>query len=548
MTRNPAISVIVPTHNRPDYLAIALRSLALQTFRNFEVIVVNDAGEDVSSLVRSFEKNLDIRLITHSRNKGLSAARNTGIATSSGKYIAYLDDDDIYYEQHLSQLYAAAQKTGAKVVYSSAVLATQRPWEGEYVTVSRTLYKQQAFDRNALLQFNITPVLNVMHERACLEHTGGFTEYLFAHEDWDLWVRLSRHFDFHHINLLTCEFTKRTDASSMSTSANKKNMRESWIFVYCQGLFYKLMPTVQQLQANVAQAVRLDTDEKKNILPHISIIVPIAKVSLATTLFFINLCANLGVLAAEVELVIVGSGVDAASLQSLGASLKGMVKHPPVLLHIPSDAGRVLSANAGAAQASGEWLVFLEDEVEPISGWLASLLETATNSPHAGAIGCILEIPHGRYIMGGTFSPSDGAIFSFGSAESTEKSRPTDLVSSHCFMIRSRYFSGLGGFSSAFAPGHYADADLCLRLRKEGLLNYIALSARCAWNKENNLLLQSATGIPGRRTLLDRYGKKQRAVEPDIAGADWSKRVHLWPSDTPMPTNFEIEIPESLAE
>jgi len=93
-------------------LSVALKSIARQTFRDYEVLVVNDAGEDVSGLVKGFARSMPVRLITHESERGPSAARNTGIAASRGKYIAYLDDDDYYFENHLATLHDFLQRSG----------------------------------------------------------------------------------------------------------------------------------------------------------------------------------------------------------------------------------------------------------------------------------------------------------------------------------------------------------------------------------------------------------------------------------------------------
>ena len=100
----PLVSVIVPTYNRPDSLPEALDSIAKQTFRNIDVIVVNDGGCDVQNVIEAASENVTIQYICHHDNKGLPATRNTGIRKAQGKYITYLDDDDILYPAHIQTL------------------------------------------------------------------------------------------------------------------------------------------------------------------------------------------------------------------------------------------------------------------------------------------------------------------------------------------------------------------------------------------------------------------------------------------------------------
>ena len=82
---SPLVSVIVPTYNRPEMLAETLRSILEQSYQEFEIIVVNDAGPDVSALVQSLNPSGKIRYVAHERNRGLAAARNTGIRQARGQ-------------------------------------------------------------------------------------------------------------------------------------------------------------------------------------------------------------------------------------------------------------------------------------------------------------------------------------------------------------------------------------------------------------------------------------------------------------------------------
>ncbi len=195
----PLVSVIVPTHNRPELLAKALESLQKQTFRDFEIIVVNDAGVDVAPLVNHFNSKGNIRYINKETNQGLAAARNSGISIARGKYLAYLDDDDIYYPDHLQILTDYLENSDFQVAYTDAYLALQEQKGETYTTVKRDNTYGEDFDADRLLVENYIPVLCVMHARESLSYTGMFDESLSRHEDWDLWIRLSQQFPFAHI-------------------------------------------------------------------------------------------------------------------------------------------------------------------------------------------------------------------------------------------------------------------------------------------------------------------------------------------------------------
>ena len=121
--RPPLVSVIVPTYNRPYRLREALQSILTQSLQDFEIIVVNDGETDITSVIETLPHNGRITTVKHDRNRGLAASRNTGLRLAQGTYIAYLDDDDRYYPDHLAVLVNALQKGGFQVAYSDAMRA-----------------------------------------------------------------------------------------------------------------------------------------------------------------------------------------------------------------------------------------------------------------------------------------------------------------------------------------------------------------------------------------------------------------------------------------
>jgi hypothetical protein len=213
----PAVSVVVITRNRPVFLRRALQSILGQLFQDFEVLIVNDGGEDVSDLVAEFAREgMTIDLQYHSSPRGQSAARNTALLRAQGRWIAYLDDDDIYYPEHLELLVTTLQKTGAWVVYSDSLRTIEEERDRKWVALSRELAMSHDFDRDLFLRDNLTPINNVMHERACWEICGSHDESLPVLEDWDYWIRLSRKWDFIHIPKVTAEVRWRSSGANIT--------------------------------------------------------------------------------------------------------------------------------------------------------------------------------------------------------------------------------------------------------------------------------------------------------------------------------------------
>ena len=215
---SPLVSVIISTFNRPEQLVEALRSVLNQTFTNFEIVVVNDAGCNVEATVAQLNSP-SIVCLRHETNQGVAAARNTGLRAARGKYVAYLDDDDVYYAEHLQTLVDYLAGHPGMVAYTNAACSQQELTGGQWKVVRRDVPYSHDWSNDRILVENFVPTLCFMHEKVFLEKAGYFDETLRRHEDWDLWIRLSRHYPFAHIAQVTCEFVRRNDASSMTSQS-----------------------------------------------------------------------------------------------------------------------------------------------------------------------------------------------------------------------------------------------------------------------------------------------------------------------------------------
>ncbi len=215
----PKITVIIPTFRRPFRLMDALSSLAKQRNQDFEALVVDDGGFDVRFVVNQFRDRMQIRLLRHAENRGVSAARNTGLRFARGQYVVYLDDDDIYYDNHLNTLVEYLESSGKEVAYTDSNRAIEVMVDGQYIVQSKDVLYSNDWDNDLILAANLVPVLCVMHELRCVMRAGFFDESLKTHEDWDFWIRLSRDYSFHHIKDVTCEFRERKDETSTTGSS-----------------------------------------------------------------------------------------------------------------------------------------------------------------------------------------------------------------------------------------------------------------------------------------------------------------------------------------
>ena len=198
------VSVVVPTRNRAALLPIAVRSVLAQTYSDFELIVVDDASEDETPQVLRSLSDPRVRRVRRDRSGGGAQARNEAIASATGEFVAFLDDDDEWLPDKLASqlaLFASADPR-VGVVYSSYSVVDRASGR----VLGRKVAEARGDLSNALLERNVVGATScVMARRECLRSSGGFDAALPSFQDYDLWIRLSRAawFDFVDRDLLT---------------------------------------------------------------------------------------------------------------------------------------------------------------------------------------------------------------------------------------------------------------------------------------------------------------------------------------------------------
>jgi len=223
---SPLVSVVIRTKDRPHFLQGALEGVAAQEFRDFECIVVNDGGADVTGVIEPFLDSARVRHVDVQPSIGRCAAGNRGIEEARGKYISWLDDDDLYYPNHLSTLTGLLERGEYLAAYSDAYEARQVLREdGSYEVVERRLVLKNDFHPVRFFQHVPFHLVSFMHRRECVEKLGGFDESLEVLEDWDLFFRLSQDYTFHRIPVVTAEYRIRDDASQAITTMREEFLR-----------------------------------------------------------------------------------------------------------------------------------------------------------------------------------------------------------------------------------------------------------------------------------------------------------------------------------
>jgi len=190
----PLVSIVIPAYNRAWCLAEAVDSVLAQDFRDFELIVVDDGSADDTPQL--LERYGDAIRVLRRENRGVSAARNAGIAAARGGLIAFLDSDDLWLPGKLSRQVAFFTSHP-----EALICQTEEVWvrNGRRVNPGKRHLKRGGMIFEPSLELCLVSPSAVMVRRELFERAGLFDESLPACEDYDLWLRVSCRFPVHLI-------------------------------------------------------------------------------------------------------------------------------------------------------------------------------------------------------------------------------------------------------------------------------------------------------------------------------------------------------------
>lgn len=193
----PLVSIVMPAYNAEKYVEDALRSVLAQTYRRWELIVVDDGSTDkTASIVRSFADSDERIKYIFQTNGRMARARNNGIRHAVGPLIAFLDSDDLWLSIKLEQQILAWRETNADVIFSDGFVFTDADEFDERVTFKTVRGNFSGEEMYALLlQDNRVPILSALVGKDALLRAGLFDEqqgYQARCEDYDLWFRMAQ--------------------------------------------------------------------------------------------------------------------------------------------------------------------------------------------------------------------------------------------------------------------------------------------------------------------------------------------------------------------
>lgn len=193
----PLVSIITPIYNGERYLLEAIESALAQTYQNFELLLVNDGSTDSSAeIIRPFLKDLRIIYIEQ-KNAGVAAARNTAIKQAKGKYIGFLDQDDLWLNNKLEVQIAALEQDGSIALVHSrqdCIDVHGNKIDYDWITGVSGYCFRDMFKRNRIA------VLTVLIRKTIIDKIGLFNEQLPGADDYEMWLRVTLKYPIKYID------------------------------------------------------------------------------------------------------------------------------------------------------------------------------------------------------------------------------------------------------------------------------------------------------------------------------------------------------------
>jgi len=226
----PLVSVIIPTHNRSDKLIKAVESVIKQTYKNIEIIIIDDnSTDDTLEVIRKYiDENKDYSVIYHKNinNLGNAATRNVGIKMAKGEYVAFLDDDDIWLSEKLEKQVRLAQEENIKVVFCGTL------WQEGKKIIKKTISdnKTVSFEHGG-------PTSTWLISRDVFDEVGLFDERFPSAVDGEFLVRLNKKYKSGHVreflyihyyypDQISSSTTKKINGFSMLLEKHRNNFNK----------------------------------------------------------------------------------------------------------------------------------------------------------------------------------------------------------------------------------------------------------------------------------------------------------------------------------
>ncbi|MGC0250370.1 glycosyltransferase [Pseudactinotalea sp. Z1748] len=489
LSEEPLVSVILPTKDRAAVLPDAVLSVLRQTYTRWELIIVDDGSRDAThEVIAPHLTDSRIRLITHETNRGISAARNTGLGASNGTYVAFLDSDNTWESDFLELMVRFVLHGRHRAAYAMSALEHR---EGR----KRTRYRGMPYSREALRERNYIDCIVILHERGLLDTVCGFDESLRRNVDWDYLIRLSEATDLAFAPFVATRY----DLWETGTERITTDEVASYRYLIRQRLLVDW------------EAARTEARD-----PALVSVVLVANEDLKATTRTIHRALRSA--RTEVEVVVVDSKLSAAEATQLGFTFwqNSRVRITRLSQELPME----LARNVGAVQAQGATLIFLPESTWVAPDWDGPLVDALNEF---SAVQPLVLTREGTVWSAGVMRAPNGAASALfaglaGDAPELRQVRPVPGVTPLVVAVRADEFLETEGFDPLFVQDPLGP-DLSTRLARSTNRPSASVGTSVVALESDELPTTRASrwvsAADNERRTADRW---QVAPEADLAG------------------------------
>jgi len=194
------VSVVITCYNYAHFLPYSMDAALSQTYEDLEVIVIDDGSTDnTEDVMKPYLADKRVKYIKQ-KNAGQAVAKNVGIDNSTGKYVAFLDADDIWENDKIKSQMKLFEDPEVGVVYCISCYIDENNNPIDHTRTSKYLRYQKGWVSHGLFLDNFVPFSSAIVRKECFDRLGGFDESYRMGIDWDLWLRLSVHYKFDYVD------------------------------------------------------------------------------------------------------------------------------------------------------------------------------------------------------------------------------------------------------------------------------------------------------------------------------------------------------------
>ena len=474
------ISIILPTKNRNKQLKKAIESIINQTYLNWELIIIEDGG-CIKSIVNKFIKDKRIFYYKNNEFNGVSGARNLGLKKSSGKFIAYLDDDNVWLPRYIELMLHKLIDENADCIYAILKCINY----DETIESEKIFYRYEDFDFEKLKVSNYIDLNVFIHTRDIYLKEGGFDLKLKRMVDWDLILRYTRENKVAFLEYVGCEYDNSSFAPRISNLENLSYLNvireKNWIDWDVMELNLKYRnPNLISIIICIHDQLKLTEQCLESLYTH-----PAGE---------------------NFELILVDNGSDPITSSGLRDWAS---KYSNILVVTnPSNFGFSLGNNIGFMHSQGHRVVFLNNDTEVSPEWLRSLVRPLNDLEIKGVQPKLLY-PNGNIqCVGVVFSNKSTLGYPIykglpGDFLPSMKSRYFSAITAACLAVRASDFISCRGFDTHFLNGQ-EDIDFCLRLGGGSKVFYCAADS-IVTHHENKTIGRGLFINENRKIFIERW-------------------------------------------